>query len=213
MDASSTPRRRINQKKVIYMTTQAVQLRWDEIYSSGVDFTHTSTASLSRLLDASGLSGAHPSCLDIGCGTGQLVRELYHRGFQVLGIDISESAISIARASSIRNDDVISYRTMDVESNDLLNLYFAPYDLITCKLVFAFIKDKPRLLERVYSALKDNRVFTVMTPLPEDVFPDKKHIAVVYDDTMSLLNEYFEEVESYREQSLTYFIARKAPKK
>ena len=42
------------------------------------------------------------SLLDIGCGSGELAAWLAERGFNVLGVDFSESAIEKARASAGR---------------------------------------------------------------------------------------------------------------
>ncbi len=41
------------------------------------------------------------TALDVGCGTGQLTRELWHRGYNVAGIDVAESAIMIAQALTV----------------------------------------------------------------------------------------------------------------
>ena len=48
------------------------------------------------LLD--GISGA---VLDIGCGPGRMVRAAMHRGLTALGIDVSETAVEIARESGL----------------------------------------------------------------------------------------------------------------
>ncbi len=43
------------------------------------------------------LEGIHGAVLDIGCGPGRMVRAAMHRGLTALGIDVSETAIEIAR--------------------------------------------------------------------------------------------------------------------
>jgi SAM-dependent methyltransferase len=49
-----------------------------------------------RLLD--GIRGA---VLDIGCGPGRMVRAAMHRGLTALGIDVSDTAVEIARESGL----------------------------------------------------------------------------------------------------------------
>lgn len=144
--------------------------------------------------------------LDIGCGTGQLTRELSHRGYKCLGIDVSSSAVKLATANAGNSD--LSYTHFDFENDDLSKLLGQPYSLITCKLVYAFIKDKAEMLKRVASLLAENGSFVVITPLKTDVQPEKAGIAVDLDQTMAELKSVFKSVESEKGQGVTYFFCR-----
>jgi len=132
---------------------------------------------------------------------------LYHRGYRAVGIDASENAIRIARSLTTAPSEKLSYVLFDIERDELSDLPDAPYGLITCKLVYAFIKDKPAFLKRVNELLAPQGTFVVITPLPEDTPPDKQHIAVPYEKTLQELRTVFPHVDTYREQSLTYFRA------
>lgn len=81
----------------------------------------------------------------------------------------------------------------------------APYGLITCKLVYAFIEDKPAFLKRVKRLLAPEGLFVVVTPLPEHVPAEKIEIAASADD-VALLSSSFDVVAQYEERGLTYFL-------
>ena len=51
--------------------------------------------------DLSLLDGIDGAVLDIGCGPGRMVRAAMHRGLTALGIDVSETAVEIARESGL----------------------------------------------------------------------------------------------------------------
>ena len=55
--------------------------------------------------------------LDLGCGEGYLSRELVRKGAHVIGIDISEKLIEIAKEKSLKEFLKIDYR---LESSNLL---------------------------------------------------------------------------------------------
>lgn len=47
------------------------------------------------------LEGIRGAVLDIGCGPGRMVRAAMHQGLTALGIDVSETAVEIARESGL----------------------------------------------------------------------------------------------------------------
>ena len=151
-------------------------------------------------------SDAPRTCLDLGCGTGQLTRELFHRGYRVIGVDASLEAVRRARKLTIAPSEQLAYVHADLEQ-DLLPDILAPAGLITCKLVYAFIKDKPTFLARVRSVLHEQGLFVVVTPMVADVAPEKKSIAANEED-VRLLEDYFAPVAHYRHKGLTYFVCR-----
>ena len=152
-------------------------------------------------------SEAPNTALDIGAGTGQLTRELFHRGYKCVGVEASASAVKLAKSLTVMPQDSMSYHHFDIEKDNLKDLSHAPYGLITCKLVYAFIKDREAFLDRVSSILAPNGLFVVITPLPEDVPIEKQNIAVP-PEAMNILAESFDQVALYREFGLTYFIGK-----
>lgn len=176
---------------------------WDDAYVAGRDFTLISGDSITQIL-AYLPKGSEKTCLDIGCGTGQLSRELYHRGFKVLGVDASSEAICIAKERSIATPPSdLDYKQLDIEKSTISKRF----SLITCKLVYAFIKHKSDFLEKIARTLEPNGIFVIITPLDETTPPEKQAIAVNHQRTMDELSEYFT-VNSYEDNQLGVYICK-----
>jgi len=183
---------------------------WNEYYDAGRDFLPATTADLDQFPTSLSLSasGDHHTALDIGCGTGQLTRELYHRGFRVLGVDASTSAIATARRATTASTATLRYLRRDVERDGIdRTLPLAPYNLVTCRYVYAFIKDKRRLLQSIASVLLPGGAFVLITPLIGSVPPHKRGIAVDADETRALLAELFS-VTSHERTGDGYYVCR-----
>lgn len=192
---------------IIVQYMHDVKKYWDQCYESGRDFRFLSHQSITRFLHSI-KQDTYKVCLDIGCGTGQLTRELSHRGYECVGIDVSSKAIDIA--SSLTNSQRIKYVCADIESykNDL-QMQKQEYSLVTCKYVYAFIKNKPQFLSGIYDLLKEDGTFVVITPLLTDVPPEKSEIAVDFDRTIAELGRLFKVVETYAERDATSFLCIK----
>jgi 2-polyprenyl-3-methyl-5-hydroxy-6-metoxy-1,4-benzoquinol methylase len=54
--------------------------------------------------------------LDIGCGTGRHSIELSKRGYNVTGIDLSESMLNVAKAKALEYDLLIDFRNYDARN-------------------------------------------------------------------------------------------------
>jgi SAM-dependent methyltransferase len=189
------------------VTQQEVDVRSPRRYEQGRDYRVATFQEISAFLAFVDPS-ASKTALDIGCGTGQLTRELWHRGYRAVGIDVSTTAVEIARSLTVLPADQISYVRLDIESEDVDSLPGAPYGLITCKFVYALIREKLTFLEKVKRLLSETGTFVVITPEPEDVPPAKASIAVT-DEDMALLSSTFNRVVIYRKNGLTYWIGRR----
>lgn len=170
-----------------------IDAHWTNYYSQGKDFGLITSQILTKIL-----SNTDPNldrnCLDIGCGTGQLTRELFHRGYECLGIDISSKAIEAA--AEYTDVTTLRYKHFDIESDDIETLPLQPYSLVTCKLVFAFIKNKEEFIKNVLSLLETGGTFVIISPTyknPEDAKP----IAVDYGATLDLLENNFKNVSTF----------------
>jgi 2-polyprenyl-3-methyl-5-hydroxy-6-metoxy-1,4-benzoquinol methylase len=193
------------------MAQRTTDQYWSKLYDSGRDFSLVSAAELSKIL--SFIPEDLPKiCLDIGCGTGQLTRELFHRGYSCVGIDASVSATKIAQSLTIASAEQLQYRQFDIEHDDLKTLPQQPYSFIICKLVYAFIEDKPAFLETVQRLLVPGGTFATVTPLVSDTPLERRGIAVT-DQQLALVAKTFEPITQYKGLSpdlpLTYLIVRK----
>ena len=86
--------------------------------------------------------------LDVACGAGRNALRLAEAGFQVEAIDVSASAISMARAESVRRDLDVAWKVADLDDAELSA---SAYDVIT---MIRYVNR--RLWPRLASALKPN---------------------------------------------------------
>jgi 2-polyprenyl-3-methyl-5-hydroxy-6-metoxy-1,4-benzoquinol methylase len=90
---------------------------------------------LLRWLDAKLEPGAH--VLDLGCGAGEITRELVGRGFDVAAVDINLTAIERCR-STVQG---ARFYERDVAATRGLVLDEAPFDAVVCQLVVSIVGD------------------------------------------------------------------------
>ncbi|WP_237387465.1 class I SAM-dependent DNA methyltransferase [Xenorhabdus sp. Sc-CR9] len=77
------------------------------------------------------------SVLDLACGYGYFGRELYHLGAsRVVGIDISEKMIELAREKSKLYEDKIEFHVANVSDMQL----FEKFDIVTATFLFHYAK-------------------------------------------------------------------------
>lgn len=62
---------------------------------------------------------AHPIVCELGCGTGSITRRLRDRGFEMIGIDLSDEMLQIAREKEQDNDESILYLEQDMREFEL----------------------------------------------------------------------------------------------
>lgn len=181
---------------------------WSDYYDTARDFIPATGHEISSFL-AFAPKGPRDKqlALDIGCGTGHLTRELYHRGYQkIVGIDVSSSAIKLAKSFTIFSDK-LTYIHLDIEKQGFKKLRTDTYDLITCRLVFAFIDNKENFLSDITKLLTHDGAFIIITPLLENVPEHKKKIAIDPVLTNKLLRDFFH-VQFYNRDDLGIFICK-----
>jgi len=89
--------------------------------------------------------------LDMGCGTGQLLRELqehlYDFDIEYTGVDLSAKMIEICREKDSKTNYIVS----SIEKFEGLKENF---DIIICSHSFPYYKDKAKTIEQFHSMLK-----------------------------------------------------------
>lgn len=135
---------------------------WDKMYNEGRDYTVIEEGFLDDFIAGEKIPTGN--ALDIGCGTGDLAVKLSRKGFAVLGIDISPVAIAKATERAVREKSNAQFLVGDVFTLDTS----AVYDVVFCKLVYAFIKEKKEFLEEISKHLKVGGVLVVITPILND---------------------------------------------
>lgn len=133
---------------------------WNKAYKQGRKFSPVSEL----LLDKLNLKGT--TVLDIGCGTGELLKQLERRGFFVCGIDLAEEC----------NPDIVG---------DVMKAKLDTYDIIFANKVIAFNKLKP-FLKRCKALLEDGGCLVIITPVTSKKHAYDAHMKSISVDTQEL---------------------------
>lgn len=95
--------------------------------------------------------------IDIGCGTGQLLKAANLRGLQTYGIDISDEAVEIAKKIS-KNSEIYVGRGEELKFQDRI------FDYITCLGALEHFLDMKKGIKEMVRVGKDNALFCIMVP-------------------------------------------------
>lgn len=171
-------------------------INWNEIFESGRDYKLISDIFLNKILAEAPNA---KSALDVGCGTGDLACKLSSKGLVVTGIDQSEVAIHKAKERCSK----VNFRALNIDTgND--QLAGQKFDMIFCKLVYAFINDKQNLIQFVKNTLNKEGMFVLITPV---LYEDReyqsqriKNISVEFENTQALLRKNFDEVKVFHQE-------------
>lgn len=109
--------------------------------------------------------------LDAGCGSGIYSKILAQRGAAVVGIDVSETMISIANAEKLAEENII-YRIGDLNNTQLDSNGF---DLIICNYVLENISSLNTVFNEFYRLLKAHGecIFSISHPLRATSRPEE----------------------------------------
>jgi len=174
-------------------------INWNEAYGSGKDYAVLYTAALSELIETVPQDTGKKH-LDVGCGTGQMNRDMYHRGYETVGVDPSNVAIRLAQSSVSNSDGRITFI-----AGDIFSLQEQRFDLITCKYVYTFITDKEAFLTRVSELLVKKGVFVLISPNMLTLNDDKKSIGLPDEDVFAQLSKHFITQRKLKDRDIYYF--------
>jgi SAM-dependent methyltransferase len=114
-------------------------LPWDASYHDGPapwDIGRPQPA-VARLASEGGFAGA---VLDAGCGTGENALHVASLGLSVLGVDVSETALAIARAKADDRGIEVEFAAVDVFQLERLGRWFET--VLDCGLLHTFDSDE-----------------------------------------------------------------------
>ncbi len=175
--------------------------KWEEYYLSGKDFIELDDTYVDELLLFLGNGDKIKNTLDIGCGTGQILFKLAERGVDVVGVDISPTAIEKAKERFFKDKIQSSYEFYNEYIKKIsVNKKF---DLVILKLIIAITDDKDELMETVKLYMKENGHCLIVTPI---IFPDKEYseriqrISIYKDDLYILLKKHFNRIDIFKEE-------------
>lgn len=98
--------------------------------------------------------------LDVGCGNGSMAGEMKARGCDVVGIDLSEEGIAIARQSR----PGIRFEVLAADQNLMDRLGEKPFDLVISTEVIEHLYDPRSYLAGCISALRPGGKLVCSTP-------------------------------------------------
>lgn len=167
---------------------------WDNAYIAGRDYMIIEEVFLTELLKKE--NKVNGSILDVGCGTGDLIVKLSQKGFNVTGLDISPVAIKKATERASQEGIHPSLIVGDIFSLDTSIVY----DVIFCKLVYAFIVEKTSFLKEVGKHLAPKGIFILITPILDATNKDieKKPGICVGNHDIGKLREVFPLTKEYK---------------
>ena len=98
--------------------------------------------------------------LDVGCGNGALAAEFARRGHSVVGIDLAEAGIRIARQSCPAG----RFEVLAADRDVLKNLAEKPFDLVLSAEVVEHLYDPRSFMAGCYAATRAGGRFICTTP-------------------------------------------------
>jgi len=118
---------------------------WVQKYSLGPTRREVKSIVLPRLSD-----NPEAKVLEIGCGTGQLIKEIgeTQKNVSYLGIDVAENMVEIAKESN--NGPRMEFRVCPVEEFSSEE----KYDIIFCTHAFPYFPDKPAVIKKMADLCK-----------------------------------------------------------
>lgn len=120
-------------------------MKWDvNLYNKKHGFVHQYGGDLVQLLDPK--QGEH--ILDLGCGSGQLTKEISSSGATAIGIDSSQEMID----SSKKMFPEIEFHQMDAQSFD----FDHRFDAIFSNAVLHWVKNQQAAAKNMHEHLKEN---------------------------------------------------------
>jgi ubiquinone biosynthesis O-methyltransferase len=98
--------------------------------------------------------------LDVGCGTGNFSIKLAKMGCEVIGIDISDEMLKVAKDKAKREGLNIKFYNMDV-----YNMKFEDncFDGVISVTAFEFLKDPNKAIKEMFRVLKPNGYLLIGT--------------------------------------------------
>lgn len=136
----------------------------EEVFSS---LTRKSYSDVLRLLNA---YGGGKSILDVGCGKGDFVDAALDEGYEAEGIELSQSAVNIARGFGlpVRNEDFFSNE-----------ISIASRDIVTMFEVIEHLSNPLQFIDRAAEVVKPGGLIYLTTPNFNSL--DRKALGVKWD--------------------------------
>ncbi|ASP40396.1 bifunctional 3-demethylubiquinol 3-O-methyltransferase/2-polyprenyl-6-hydroxyphenol methylase [Bacterioplanes sanyensis] len=97
-----------------------------------------------------GLAGKR--VLDVGCGGGILSESMAQRGAQVMGIDMGEAPLNVAKLHALESGVEVDYQRIEVET--LAQQQPASFDVVTCLEMLEHVPDPSSVVKACFELVK-----------------------------------------------------------
>lgn len=178
---------------------------WSQHYDDGHDFRPLRDVER-NLLARHACAPEAARALDVGCGTGELAAHLAQIGYEVDAVDFADGALSCARRQQEAAKGV-RWLCLDIEHDDLAELHVDGYDLITMRLMLAFVDDRARVVRALAARLRAGGALVVITPVAANTPEERRRIALD-EDEIGLLTEGWEQAERFDADGLAFLVCR-----
>jgi SAM-dependent methyltransferase len=129
---------------------------------------------------------------DLACGNGIVARALAERGARVVGVDLSENMLAIARR--YEEADFLGIRYYRDDAHTLTSLGDASRDVIVCNLAITDIPEPLQATaEAVSRVLRPGGIFVYSLPHPCFQAPGSSWFQADEQSTVALVRGYFRE--------------------
>jgi SAM-dependent methyltransferase len=102
--------------------------------------------------------------LELGCGGGNVGIALAKRGAQVIGVDLSNAQLQIAKQKAEEQGVTVRYIESDIETFAFSSV--APVDLVISVCALQYVSDLPRVFTQIHATLAPSGVFVFSTDDP-----------------------------------------------
>ena len=169
---------------------------YDAVVREGTIVQDAAIATITRL--AGDVAGRR--VLDLACGQGIVARAMAQRGASVLGVDISEKLLDLARREETALPLGIEFR--DLNAEDLTQLPDGSFDGVVCNMALMDIADLAAVFRGVSRTLRSGGwfVFSIMHPCFQT--PNSRWHVSERGEPGRLVSDYFNESLWYSADSV-----------
>lgn len=163
---------------------------WEEHFAAGHGFRSAGEHELRLLADAV-RPGPGTRALDVGCGLGGYAAALAGLGCHTLAVDWADAAVAATRDRYTGLAPRLRVRRLDItDAAEAATLPARSFDLVTMRLVLAFLPDKAAVAELVRTLLAPGGVWLVTTPLTGRLPAERRSIGLTPDDVATVTDRW-----------------------
>ena len=158
---------------------------WEGHFAAGNGFLRADAREI-RLLGEALRPPRGARALDVGCGLGTYAAALTGLGYRTLAVDWADAAVAATRDRYTDLEPRLEVARLDFE-DATARLPRAAFDLVTMRLVLAFMADKKVAAERVRGLLAPGGAWVVTTSLAQRLPEEHRRIGLTAAEVGGLL--------------------------